>query len=256
MAKNYTLGRGKLYFSRFIGADPTKLEGYRHVGNTPEFNLTIEQEVLEHFNSDSGIREVDESVPLEVTRSGSMTMDDIQSENVALFFFGTSATITQSSSPGLTDNTLAVKKGKTYHIGRTAAKPDGERGIGNVLVKDATDVTTYVAGTDYTVDLDRGLITILATGAIADDDVIHITFDRLAKSWPQVISGSQPVEGAILFVQDNPVGENHDYVLPHCKISPNGDFALKGDDWQQIPFSIEILKPTSSEAILRDGQPV
>lgn len=255
MATNYTLGRGKVYFSRFLTGTQTP-EGYRYIGNTPEFNLTIEQETLDHFSSDAGIREKDESVPLQVNRTGSMTTDDIQKENVALFFFGDAATLSVASSIGLTDNTIVAIEGKTHQIGRTAAKPDGARGIENVVVKDVTDVTTYVLNTDYTLDAARGLITIIAGGGISTDDVIHITYDQDAVTMDQVISGSEPVEGSIMLLEDNPVGENHDVIIPWCKISPNGDLAFKGDDWRVIPFSIEILKPTLSEAIYRDGQPV
>ena len=42
--------------------------------------------------------------------------------------------------------------------------------------------------------------------------------------------------------------------MPYVKISPNGDYALKGDEWQQIPFNIEILKKTGFEALYSDGR--
>jgi hypothetical protein len=44
-------------------------------------------------------------------------------------------------------------------------------------------------------------------------------------------------------------------MLPYVKLSPNGDYALKGDEWQQIPLSIEVLKASGKEAIYRDGVP-
>ena len=43
--KNYTLGRGKVYFSRFKAGTQIPA-GFFYIGNTPEFNLTIESEVL------------------------------------------------------------------------------------------------------------------------------------------------------------------------------------------------------------------
>lgn len=56
---NYTLGRGKVYFARFTSG---QVPGpFRYIGNTPEFNLTIELETLDHFSSDEGIREKDDS---------------------------------------------------------------------------------------------------------------------------------------------------------------------------------------------------
>ena len=67
----YVLGRGEIDFSRFRtgGQDP---EGFRYIGNTPEFNLTIESENLDHFNSDRGVNEKDASIVLTTNRSGSL----------------------------------------------------------------------------------------------------------------------------------------------------------------------------------------
>ena len=53
----------------------------------------------------------------------------------------------------------------------------------------------------------------------------------------------------------NPQGKNYDWFMPYVKLSPNGDFALKGDEWQQIPFSVEILKKSGYEALYIDGRP-
>ncbi len=53
----------------------------------------------------------------------------------------------------------------------------------------------------------------------------------------------------------NPVGKQFDYSLPYVSISPNGDFNLKGEEWQQIPFSLEILRKGSLEAVYVNGQP-
>ncbi len=39
-ANNQTLGRGKVYFSKFK-TDTYTPEGYRYLGNTPSFNLSI-----------------------------------------------------------------------------------------------------------------------------------------------------------------------------------------------------------------------
>jgi hypothetical protein len=65
----YTLGRGEMHFSKF--KEGTQIgEGYRYLGNSPEWGITVETENLDHFNSDRGIRQKDKSVSLEVTRTG------------------------------------------------------------------------------------------------------------------------------------------------------------------------------------------
>ena len=123
-AQNYTLGRGKLYFSRFVPGTQN-VAGFRYIGNTPEFNLTIESETLDHFSSDAGIREKDDSVPLQVTRSGSMITDNIHPENIALFFFGAASTVAQIEALEQSQALANVSPGLVYKLGQTAANPAG-----------------------------------------------------------------------------------------------------------------------------------
>ena len=59
----------------------------------------------------------------------------------------------------------------------------------------------------------------------------------------------------MMYVTKNPKGEDCTYYLPYVKITPNGDYALKGDEWQQIPLSLEVLKLEGREAIYRDNLP-
>ena len=71
-----------------------------------------------------------------------------------------------------------------------------------------------------------------------------------------MVSSSNSVYGALRFVADNPKGDNRDYYFPYVKLAPDGDYALKGDEWQQISFSFEVLKKASNiEAVYVDGRP-
>ena len=252
---NYTLGRGKLYFARFTSG---QVPGpFRYVGNTPEFNLSIESETLDHYSSDEGIREKDAGVPLEVTRSGSMICDDIQAENIALFFFGSVQSLTQVAALSQTESFVGVSPGDVYQIGLTLNNRVGTRGISNFSMEPMGGGTAYVAGTDYSVDLDRAMFSIPSVGsAIAANTDIDVLFDIDAATSTRVLSGSEPVEGALRYIENNPKGLDQDVFLPYVRITPNGDLALKGDEWRQIPFSIEALKPSSGEAIYVDGQPL
>jgi hypothetical protein len=376
--KNYTLGRGRLFFSRFIEGTQTP-EGFLYFGNTPEFNLTIESDDLDHFSSDEGIREKDDGVTLEVTRSGSLITDNIAPDNVALFFFGEIQTIAQSASGTATWTLENAKNGYEYLVGATDANPTGVKGIdaatfvvaegggvaatgsitlsgvpvaddtvvvngqtykfvtalgaandvligsnaqasaanlnaainggsgsgigyaagtvangyvtskltsnqlaltskakgvaGNAytLTKTGAAVTVsgatmtggsasgavFVLDTDYKINLDTGRLTILGTGSIPDATDLDITYQARAATRDRVLSGTKAVEGALMYEANNPKGKNFDYYMGYVQISPNGDYALKGDEWQQIPFNLQILKPRSGvAAILMDGRPV
>lgn len=373
--QNYTLGRGMVFFSRFKPGTQVPA-AWRYIGNTPEFSLTIESENLDHFSSDRGIREKDDSVPLEVTRTGSMITDNVKPENVALFFFGTKATVVTPSQPATTEDFEAVIPGHSYKLGVTAQQPAGVFGVnpagfgvsvdGANLVASAQTITltgvptagdtvevgdvtySFVAvpampydvdigaslgdsasnlaaainggagsastfynspahpdvsatvnagvvtvtalssgtagngipvaksgaaitvggaattggsgesfenGVDFDINYDAGLLTIGMDAGIAEGTNITVTYAVRGNTRERVISGSTPVEGALMYIANNPKGDNFNYLMPWVKITPNGDYALKGDEWQQIPFTIEALKPTNGEAILMDGAP-
>jgi len=258
MAQNYTLGRGKVHFARFK-AGTTIPDGFFYIGNTPEFNLTIEAQNLDHFSSDEGIREKDGSVPLEVNRTGSLTTDNIDPKNVALFFFGTAETITQAVVAAAPYVIEEAKPGHTYKLGSTPLNPAGAFGINatGFAVETVVGSTPLVATTDYTVDLNAGTITFTETTTLvlpAGTD-IEVTFAIRASTRDRVISGSEPVEGAMMYISKNPKGTDSILYMPYVKIAPNGDYALKGDDWQTIPLSLEVLKLEGTEAFFRDGIP-
>lgn len=252
---NYTLGRGKVYFSRF--APNTQTPGpFRYIGNTPEFNLTIDSENLDHFSSDEGIREKDDSVPLEVTRTGSLVCDDIQADNVALFFFGSTSVLTTASASGQSEDFTGVLQDMFYQIGLTPTNAVGIRGVTNVAVTSNPAGTTYVLDTDYKLDAARGMVQVIPGGGIADNADITVSYDVSASTQTAILSGSEPIEGAIRYLENNPRGEDRDVFMPYTKITPNGDLSFKGDEWRQIPFSLEALKPSVGEAIYINGQPV
>lgn len=254
---NYTLGRGKVYFSRFKTGTRTP-EGFMYMGNTPEFSLTIESETLDHFSSDEGIREKDDSVPLQVTRTGSLITDNINPANVALFFFGTEIKVTQLVVASDTEDFTDIKKGAAYQLGLTESNPTGLQGINSVgFGVEITGGADLVVDVDFKMNYDTGLLQLLDTSVLAVDGAdITVTYAVKASTRDRIISGSSPVEGAMKYVAFNPKGKNFDYMLPYVKVTPNGDYALKGDEWQQIPFTIEALKPTVGEAIYMDGRPV
>ena len=197
------------------------------------------------------VRVKDKSVVLQVDITGNLVLDDINFQNLELFFFGTSSVVSQTSATAQTETFNGVIQGYAYQLGVTTNNPTGVRAISNVTIAGKT------LGTDYTVDADRGLIFIVEGGTIADNSNITVTYDRAARSRKQFISGTTQIEGALRFVSDNPQGEKNDFYMPYVRLGPNGDFNLKADEWQQLPLQAEILADTAynRQAIYCDGQP-
>lgn len=242
--KNYTLGRGRLYFDQFPVGTKTP-QGERYFGNTPEMSAASESENLDHFDSDAGIRQKDFSVLLELNRTLTFTTDHISPDNLALFFLGSSGVLSQSAATGLSEN-FTVKRGRYYKLGRSTSRPEGIVKAVNVVVKDdATPTPNTITPTgNYTVDLDRGRIYILPDAVdIADNDVIEVEYDVQAATINRVVTaGNAEIYGSLRFEATNPAGERFDYTWPYVAVRPNGDFQLKGEEWQTLAFQVEVLK--------------
>lgn len=262
--KNYTLGRGRVYFDRFTPSQvaagisaSTQGEGERYFGNTTEFNMTSEEEVLDHFSSEGGIRVKDDSVSLQLDRTGTLTTDHIDAANLALLFLSDGATTETQSAATDATYVVTVNKGRFYQVGATASNPSGVRIISTVSVaKGAGFATSVTASGNYEVDETLGRIYILPDAAdIPDGTEIEITYTAAAATREQVVSQSQSIYGALRFVSDNPKGTNRDYYMPYVKLSPNGDYNLKGDDWQTMSFTFEVLQKASNiQGVYIDGR--
>ncbi len=254
--KNYTYGRYRIYFDPFLPGTKTRT-GQRYFGNTPELNMTVESENLDHFDADNGVRVKDDSMLLELNRTGSFTTDHISPDNLAMFFLGSASTVTQASVTGQQYDINAVKKGRRYQIGLSASAPSGVRGITNVVVTSNPAGTTYVNGTDYTVNLQNGGLVILEGGAIAENSNIRVTYDVSATSYNRVVTAENgEIYGALFFESTNPKGEKLDFYIPYALVRPDGDFALKSDEWQTLSFSFEALKlDDSTPTIIINGLP-
>lgn len=262
--KNLTLGRGKLFFDRFTPAQvaagitaATRGQGEFYIGNTPALSMTSESEDLDHFDSDGGVRVKDDSVQLQLDRTGSFTTDNITVGNLALLFLSSGATkVTQAALTGATYVIPAAKHGAFYQIGATESLPTGIRNItGTVTVNKGAGFTTAIsAAGNWEIDEATGRIFIVPKAGSTDivDGVtdIQITFDAAAGTRDQVISGSTAIYGAMRFVADNPKGRNRDYYFPYVKLQPEGDFQLKGDEWQAMTFAFEALQKASNIASL------
>lgn len=255
MIKQHTYGSGEVSFAPFLANTQTP-GARRYIGNTPEFTLTSESESLDHMDVDHGIAFKDDSVQTSFTQGGTIVTDNINYENIALFFLGTSSTLTTASGTATIDTIAAIGFG-TYQLGVTANLPTGLRKVSNVVVTDGETVpATYVAGVDYVIDGDAGTITFIEGGTIEAGDPVKITYDNAASTRSQVVSSNKTIEGALHFKAFNPVGPKVDYLMPWVKLTPNGDFALKGDDWLTLPFNVEVLKKGSLAAVYADGQAV
>lgn len=245
-ANNYVVGKGKLYFNRF--ADGTRNgTGERYLGNSPAFGFSQTEETLDHFNSDEGLKVKDESVTLSQDTSATMTLDNISDDNVAMWWLGDKAALTVAlSATPITETFLGTKKGTYLQLGVSPTVPEGTGGITSITSVSAGGST--VSGTNnWEVDLVTGRVHILEDAvAIDDDDTIVVIYLQGAYTSNRVVAKGKSIYGNMRFIATNPVGKKRNAFMPYVKLAPDGDYSLKGDDWQSFDFAIDVLKLDST----------
>lgn len=250
----YQIPRGRVYFDPFDANDA--LTGESPFGNCPGFTVSIETTKSDHYSAETGLRQKDAAVVVEVNRTAKVTCDNVSPENLARFLSGTLETVNQSSST-VTDELISVQPGRHYQIGQTSANPAGARNISALTVKPETGSTPYVAGTDYVVDLALGRLQILSTGTITAGK-IKVGYTAPAATWKRIKTGAvSELSGAVRVIADNASGASRDYYMPKVTLTPSGELPViaEGTDFVSMEFEVEILKPANQEAIYVDGRP-
>lgn len=264
--KDYVIGKGRLFLALMARGTKTVMDGERYLGNSPEFSLTIAQDTLDHIDADQGLNVKDDQVTISNDMTGAFKLDSIDFPNVAMFFGGDLEKLTVPSATDIVDPDFTAKRGRAYQLGTSEVTPSGTRKVTNVVVSKVTpgaqpadpEVVTAVAlANNVDVDLELGRIYIEADAPdIADGDKLRVTYDQEAIVRELAIAKGEEVRGALRFISYNPHGPDKDYYAPYVKITSNGDYALKGDSWQEMTFNFEVLKRDDTvERLYIDGRP-
>lgn len=245
---DYTLGKGKFYFRRFQpGTQTPEPGGFRRLGNVPEATVTRNLEKLEHTSSEGGVNMKDAAVDTANDQNLAFTTDNVSLDNLAMWFMSSVSEIVEAGGT-VQDEPLGDFGMDSYaQLGETTTTPQGVRNVSAVTLEGkvaAAATAELVEGTHYRVDLKRGLVEFLV------DDLTDVTatYTVTAGTRKVVLDGNQTIEGELKFFADNPKGSNKDTHWPYVQLSPDGDYALIGTDWQTVGFAVSVLSPA-------DGRP-
>lgn len=239
---------GNVYIDRLTDAGVST--GLRRIGNA---NLLSLQESTERVQRISRQRETYgqalDSVEIKQPSQLSMTLDEIDSGNLALALLGESATVTQASG-AFTDIEITAKLG--------AWVPIGKRAISAVTVGENVEVDpdTYVLGTDYELDLRLGMIRAIDGGAITEGQIVLVSGTAAAQTVAKVSGAVKPTIRAKLFVDGKNLANGDEiYVtIDETTLSPtsavdflSGEFvtlemtgAPKTLEGKTSPYTVEI----------------
>jgi len=249
---SYNLGRGKVFFA-FLDSSGNPKE-YRDLGNAPEFSISLEVETLEHQSSRGGLKITDKEVTISQKVNLSLSLDEINAQNLAEFLSGDIAGLDASDSSGhdnpthsgVTEREL-VAVGEVV-LGRWYDLVDGNGNrcydikASNLTVKD-DGATTLTKDTDYEVDEEMGRIFVLTGGSLTTSNGIdfELTADTSADEYiPEVKSLTKTtVTGALKFISENPAANDRrsEFQFHQVSLKAEGDFGLISDEYTQMTFT-------------------
>lgn len=230
---NVLLGRGSIFFSRFISNAFTNQ--FIHLGNCDNFSFAPSVEFAELANymtsTTAPYKKVAKKTNLDVKVSGF----EFASRVMALALFGETGTLTQSSGTATAEAVAASSvtglKGSYVQLSK--------REVSAVVLKQGA--TTFTLGTDYEVtDSDSGLIRILPTGGITDGTALTADYSYAAITTALEtvsIAKSTAVEGRLLFIPDPTTGPQVEITFYNVSLAPDGDIGLISDDYAKWGMS-------------------
>lgn len=250
------LGRGAIYFAEH-DANSKPLD-WRHLGNSTNFGISFDTETIEHSSSRGGVKTIDLELLSSQKTTLAMTLDEINFQNLALFFSGEAADVTSAvptsnaAKLGMTDVLQVSKasKGRWVDLVDASGRRLYDIVQANLTVKTesgggGTPGTTLAFNVDYTLDLKMGRIFLLTTG------VTHVngkqvygsyTADATAKDIDQVrVLTKAQIIGSVKFIGKNPASSPSDkqteYQFHLVTLRPEGELLLIGDEFTELSLA-------------------
>ncbi len=222
------IGKGSFY-ARVKGA----AEGMLPLGNISAASVKVaedKKELLDYQSAGGG--QANALRRIQTVELG-LTLRDFSGDNIAKALFGSASVVTAGT--GVTETVTGYEE---------ALVPLGKTGITNLVVKDVTDTTTYVAGTDY--DLVRSGLWVYAAGAITDGAVLHLTYNHPAQNVVQaLVNAGLEYEVFLDGLNEAQSGKAVAINFHRLRFGPVADWGLIGDDYGEIALTGDLLKDTT-----------
>jgi len=250
--RDYTLGRGIVRLAKLTAAGLPDSDGFRDLGNAPEFTITVSAEDVKHQSSRSQLKFTDKRCTISQEVGLSFGLDEINFDNLADFFSGSTEVYNNPHDTTWVNAedaiiSSSVKLGAWYQLKSDTGERVydlGAAGVTYVVEEDPASAAVALAeGVDFEIDAEMGLIRFLPTSVlIADGDVAgwNITAGAtVAQDLDQVNALTEAaVSGALLFVQTNACddGNKSEYLFHKVSLSSDGDLPLIGDEFEKMTF--------------------
>lgn len=247
---NVLLGKGRMFFDRFTAAGVS--QGLRFLGNGNKLTITTSDDVKELRSSASAAAELLKSVTTQRTVELSISLNEYTYENLALSLMGSEGFYPARAGGAVAAYDLGFAyTDRTYKFaddGPIAASPAPVIKMGS---------TTITAVTDYTLDLTRGTVYIIANGTttpLANGtnkvNVAYTTSAIVASTNKKVIGANvNLLEGMFQFISDPSTGPKWDIDVWRVDFTPDGEFGLITDDFGEFSLKGKIISDATNHPL-------
>lgn len=222
------LGSGDIYFDRKVDG---VFKGLRYLGNATKFE--IKENSDKKVRSSKGRSNYGSSLNTVMTKKPadvSITLDDLDKDNLALVFLGDASIVTITGGT-VTDELVTGYQGMIF----TTA----HRKISAVVLTNSAGSTTYVLGVDYEiVDASLGLIKVIGS-TITDGQSMKIDYSYGAMTSNKVAGGTNSsIIGRVLFNGVNQADQSKSIVnVFEVVLSPSKGIDFLGSDFVEIDLT-------------------
>lgn len=243
------LGRGEVYFEPF--ASGTRVgDGERYVGNTSTFQLSRTIERVERFTSYRGQKVEREGAVVAERHAVQFITDNIDIENVAAWLGEGSSNY--FFSQGQVSENIIVRRNRFYQLGKSR-QVFGIRAIESLVVKIGATVVSSIGNYEFDSALGR-LFVHRDANDIPDGTTLTLEYEWRGAERELATSKASEIYGALRFIATNIAGPQRNYYFPMVRMTPRGQIDLKGDEWQQMPFDVSVMRLTPAiEQIYSDA---
>jgi hypothetical protein len=228
---------GDLYIDRLTSAGVET--GLVPAGNCVAMSITPDAEIKEQrIKGRDNYGQVLASVTLNAPATLKVKLDQLDKTNLAMAFLGNEATLTEASGSSYADSDVVAIHDKWV--------PMDKRSLSSVVVKDVTDVTTYVLNTDYELDVRLGWIKVLSTGSIADGATLHVVYDHAEVTGGRVTGAVQPTIRAKLVLDGKNLVDGKDVLVTvySARVKPTSEVDFMSDDFVALELEGTMETPT------------
>lgn len=226
------LGSGDLYLDRLTDAGVS--QGASIAGACTKFELIPESEIKEQTGRGrDNYGQVIAAATLPGKTTIKLTLNQLDAENLAIAFLGSAADGGQTAG----SISAAAPAELTAHLDKWVEI--GKESVSSVVVKDATDVTTYTENTDYVVNTRLGLIKALSTGSIGEGDTINVSCSYAQVDWTLITGADSPIIRTKLVLDGKNYvnGRNCKVVVKEARLKPSTAVDFLSEDF--LPLELE-----------------